>query len=39
MLITYLVYKGAKESRNVSNAMVIIKMAVIVLVIIVGCFI
>lgn len=38
VLITYLVYRGAKESRNVSNAMVIIKMAVIVLVIIVGCF-
>lgn len=38
VIITYLVYRGAKESRNVSNAMVVIKMAVIVLVIIVGCF-
>jgi basic amino acid/polyamine antiporter, APA family len=35
-LITYLVYRGIKESRNFSNAMVILKMAVIALVIIVG---
>lgn len=35
-LITYLVYRGIKESRNFSNAMVILKMAVIALVILVG---
>src|SRR6478672_10075035 len=38
LLITYLVYKGTKESKNVSNAMVYIKLAIIVLVIIVGAF-
>jgi len=32
------VYKGTKESKNVSNAMVYIKLAIIVLVIIVGAF-
>ncbi|RKS02331.1 amino acid/polyamine/organocation transporter (APC superfamily) [Flavobacterium sp. 102] len=36
VLITYLVYKGTKESRNFSNIMVYIKLAIIVLVIIVG---
>lgn len=36
ILITYLVYRGIKESRNFSNAMVILKMAVIALVILVG---
>ncbi len=36
IIITYLVYRGTKESRNVSNLMVYIKMAVILLVIIVG---
>ncbi len=36
ILITYLVYKGTKESKNISNAMVYIKLAIIVLVIIVG---
>jgi APA family basic amino acid/polyamine antiporter len=36
--ITWLVYKGTKESRNISNVMVMIKLVVIVLVIIVGCF-
>ncbi len=35
-LITYLVYRGTKESKNFSNAMVWIKIAVIVLVIVVG---
>ncbi|MBL0125884.1 MAG: amino acid permease [Flavobacteriales bacterium] len=35
-LITWLVYVGVKESRNVSNAMVMVKLAIIVLVIIVG---
>ena len=38
VLITYLVYRGAKESRNFSNVMVYIKLAIIVLVIIVGAF-
>lgn len=37
-LITALVYIGTKESRNISNAMVIIKLAIIVLVIAVGIF-
>jgi amino acid transporter len=36
VLITYLVYKGTKESKNFSNAMVYIKLAIIILVIIVG---
>lgn len=38
LLITYLVYRGTKESKNFSNAMVWIKLAIIVLVIIVGFF-
>lgn len=38
LLITFLVFVGTKESRNVSNAMVIIKLAIIVLIIIVGIF-
>jgi len=37
-IITWLVYVGVKESRNLSNAMVMVKLAIIVLVIIVGCF-
>jgi basic amino acid/polyamine antiporter, APA family len=37
-LITWLVYRGIKESRNASNAMVIIKLAIILLVIAVGVF-
>lgn len=36
ILITYLVYRGVKESRNFSNAMVILKLAAIALVILVG---
>ncbi len=36
VLITYLVYRGIKESRNFSNVMVILKMAVVALVILVG---
>ncbi|HZX74023.1 MAG TPA: amino acid permease, partial [Cyclobacteriaceae bacterium] len=36
ILITYLVYKGIKESRNFSNAMVILKLAIVGLVILVG---
>ncbi|HET6995545.1 MAG TPA: amino acid permease [Chitinophagaceae bacterium] len=35
-LITYLVYRGVKESRNFSNVMVILKLAVVILVILVG---
>jgi amino acid transporter len=38
ILITYLVYRGTKESKNFSNLMVWIKLAIIVLVIIVGFF-
>lgn len=37
-LITWLVYRGMKESRNASNAMVIVKLAIILLVIAVGIF-
>jgi amino acid transporter len=38
VLITYLVYRGTKESKNFSNAMVYIKLAIILLVIVVGAF-
>jgi basic amino acid/polyamine antiporter, APA family len=38
VLITWLVYRGIKESKNASNAMVIIKLAVVLLVIAVGVF-
>lgn len=38
VFITWLVYIGTKESRNFSNAMVIIKLLIIVLIIIVGFF-
>lgn len=39
-IITWLVYRGTQESRNVSNIMVMIKLVIIVLVIIVGaCYI
>ncbi len=38
VLITWLVYRGMKESRNASNAMVIVKLAIILLVIAVGIF-
>lgn len=38
LIITALVYRGVKESRNSSNAMVIIKLAVVLLVIVVGAF-
>jgi basic amino acid/polyamine antiporter, APA family len=34
--ITYLVFRGVKESKNFSNAMVILKLAVVLLVIAVG---
>jgi len=40
VMITALVYIGTKESRNISNVMVFIKLAVVVLVIIVGaCYV
>lgn len=38
LIITYLVYKGVKESKNFSNLMVWIKMFVVGLIIIVGGF-
>lgn len=38
ILITYLIYKGTSESKNVSNFMVYLKLAIILLVIIVGAF-
>lgn len=38
IIITYLVYRGMKESRNASNLMVVIKLCVILLVIAVGIF-
>jgi amino acid transporter len=36
LLITYLVYRGIRESRNFSNAMVMLKLAIVALVILVG---
>jgi len=38
LLITMLVYRGIKESRNASNIMVLIKIAVVLVVIFVGAF-
>lgn len=38
LLITYLVYRGTKESKNFSNAMVYTKLIIIALVIAVGAF-
>lgn len=38
VLITYLVYRGMKESRNASNLMVVVKLCIILLVIAVGIF-
>jgi amino acid transporter len=38
ILITALVYVGTKESKNFSNAMVVIKLSIILLVIFVGVF-
>jgi APA family basic amino acid/polyamine antiporter len=38
IIITWLIYRGMKESRNASNAMVVVKLAVILLVIAVGVF-
>ena len=36
LLITYLVYRGIKESRNFSNIMVVLKLIVVALIIVVG---
>lgn len=36
LLITYLVFRGIKESRNFSNVMVMLKLAIVALVILVG---
>ena len=38
VLITMLVYRGINESRKTSNSMVVLKLAVIVLIIVVGAF-
>ena len=38
LLITWLVYRGIKESRNASNMMVLIKIVIVLLVIFVGAF-
>lgn len=38
VLITYLVYKGIKESKRAGNAMVLIKLLIIFLVLLVGAF-
>lgn len=38
VFITWLVYRGMKESRNASNVMVVVKLAIILLVIAVGIF-
>lgn len=38
LIITLLVYRGIKESRNASNIMVLIKIAVVLIVIFVGAF-
>ncbi|MEI6523965.1 MAG: amino acid permease [Bacteroidota bacterium] len=37
-LVTWLVYRGIKESKNISNAMVIIKLCIVFLIIVVGGF-
>ncbi len=38
IIVTWLVFKGTKESRNVSNVMVVIKLSIIALVVAVGIF-
>ncbi|KOS08165.1 amino acid transporter [Flavobacterium akiainvivens] len=38
VIITYLVYRGTKESKNFSNAMVVVKLLIVLLVIVVGAF-
>ncbi|MES2704216.1 MAG: amino acid permease [Bacteroidota bacterium] len=37
-IITWIIYIGIKESRRSTNAMVVLKMAIILLVMIAGCF-
>lgn len=38
IFITWLVYKGMRESRNAANVMVLIKLSVVLLIIAVGVF-
>lgn len=38
VLITWLVYRGVRESKNASNVMVVVKLAIVLLVIMVGAF-
>lgn len=38
ILITWLVYRGMRESKNAGNMMVLIKLAVVLMVIVVGAF-
>src|SRR4029078_3764859 len=38
VLISYLVFRGVRESRNFSNVMVVLKLAVVALIIIVGSY-
>jgi APA family basic amino acid/polyamine antiporter len=38
IFITWLVYKGMKESRNAANVMVVIKLSVVLLIIAIGIF-
>jgi amino acid transporter len=38
ILITWLVYKGMKESKNAANVMVVIKLSVVLLIIAIGVF-
>ena len=38
ILITWLVYVGVRESRNITNIMVVIKLSIIVLIILIGIF-
>ncbi|HRM12779.1 MAG TPA: amino acid permease, partial [Flavobacterium sp.] len=38
VLITALIYRGMKESRNASNVMVVVKLCIVLLVIAVGAF-
>src|SRR5690606_33546087 len=37
-LVTVLVYRGVKESKNASNAMVVVKLAIILMILAVGFF-
>ena len=38
IVITWIIYVGIKESRKTTNAMVVLKMAIILLVMVAGCF-